>query len=91
MGKQVGTGGFPAIDDPAGDAGMGGVQEQFRGLRPCPFCPDGGKPSDQYIRDGRQVKCSKCFACGPAEFNGPLHMPSASKRAINRWNSRAES
>lgn len=30
MGKQVGTFGFPAMDDPAGDAGMEGVHERFR-------------------------------------------------------------
>lgn len=30
MGKQIGVGGFPAIDDPEGDGGMDAVQEWFR-------------------------------------------------------------
>lgn len=52
MGKQVGTGGFPPMDDPAGDAGMG-VQERFREPRGCPFC---GEPLRRVVSKARSFQ-----------------------------------
>ena len=55
----------------------------------CPFC-GGENCTAQYIRDGRRVVCHDCGAAGPSEFNGRDDQPSATERAIEKWNRRAQ-
>jgi len=53
-------------------------------LKPCPFCGNTKIRDDQYIRDGRQVKCRGCGASTQA------YNPSANEKATHLWNNRAD-
>jgi hypothetical protein len=76
--------------DGTGPVGTDGPQTGLpaaRELLPCPFCGDTAKV--HWIRDGQQGGCGKCFARGPAAFNGRLDQPTAKARAAELWNTRA--
>ena len=51
-------------------------------LKPCPFCPDGGK---LFINGGVGCRWVECSSCG---CDGPAYETEA--EAVEAWNTRAE-
>ena len=66
-------------------------------LKPCPFCPDGGKPGLFVNRLDAVVKCSACGAAsaramhpGTCGQDNPYEMFAATiEKAVASWNRRA--
>lgn len=56
-------------------------------LKPCPFCGSSKIYADQYVRDGSGISCGDCNT-KIWEYHGPLSMPSAQNRCVDRWNTR---
>ena len=67
------------------------MTDDLPALKPCPFCGAEVKTvTTTGVRDGRRAWCRKCGAAGGPAYHGPLSMPSAERRARDKWNQRAE-